>query len=163
MAQYQRLDLMEREELSRMLAAGHSLRAVAQAIQRAPSTLSRELMRHRTSPTTYRAVPAHHRACAGLITRASLERWRPSRACAPRSSACLPTAGRPNRLLTAYHSGILTNRPCGSLTKPSIPIFVYAAVRGLEAGTRSVSAPAPSFSSAAQGPPFVAAYSGLDQ
>ena len=53
---------MEREELSRMLAAGHSLRAVAQAIQRAPSTLSRELTRHRTSPTSYLAVPAHQRA-----------------------------------------------------------------------------------------------------
>jgi len=62
MARYQRLTLMEREELSRMLATGHSLRAVAQAIQRAPSTLSRELTRHRTSPVTYRAVPAHQRA-----------------------------------------------------------------------------------------------------
>lgn len=62
MARYQRLTLMEREEVSRMLATGHSLRAVAQAIQRAPSTLSRELTRHRTSPVTYRAVPAHHRA-----------------------------------------------------------------------------------------------------
>lgn len=65
MARYQRLTLMEREELSRMLAAGHSLRAVAQAIQRAPSTLSRELTRHRTSPATYRAVPAHQRAQRG--------------------------------------------------------------------------------------------------
>jgi len=36
---------MEREELSRMLAAGHSLRATAQALSRAPSTLSRELAR----------------------------------------------------------------------------------------------------------------------
>ena len=62
MARYQRLTLMEREELSRMLATGQSLRAVAQAIQRAPSTLSRELTRHRTSPVTYRAVPAHQRA-----------------------------------------------------------------------------------------------------
>ena len=62
MAHYQRLSLMEREELSRMLATGHSLRAVAQAIQRAPRTLSRELTRHRTSPATYRAVPAHQRA-----------------------------------------------------------------------------------------------------
>jgi IS30 family transposase len=31
-------------------------------MQRAPSTLSRELTRHRTSPVTYRAVPAHQRA-----------------------------------------------------------------------------------------------------
>jgi IS30 family transposase len=62
MARYQRLHLTEREELSRMLAAGYSLRATAQAMQRAPSTLSRELTRHRTSPVTYRAVPAHQRA-----------------------------------------------------------------------------------------------------
>jgi len=45
-----------------MLAARHSLRATAQAMNRAPSTLSRELTRHRTSPVTYRAVPAHQRA-----------------------------------------------------------------------------------------------------
>ena len=59
MARCRRLSLMEREELSRMLAAGSSLRAAAQALQRAPSTLARELTRHRTSPLTYRAVPAH--------------------------------------------------------------------------------------------------------
>lgn len=62
MAQYRRLSLMEREEFSRLLANGSSLRAAAQLLQRAPSTLSRELARHRTSPWTYRAVPAHPRA-----------------------------------------------------------------------------------------------------
>ena len=62
MAQYQRLSLMEREELSRMLAAGHSLRAIGPALSRAPSTLSRELARHGTSSATYRAVAAHQRA-----------------------------------------------------------------------------------------------------
>lgn len=62
MAHYRRLSLMEREEFSRLLAAGQSLRASAQALHRAPSTLSRELARHRTSPLTYRAVPAHQRA-----------------------------------------------------------------------------------------------------
>jgi IS30 family transposase len=53
---------MEREELSRMLATGASLRATAQLMKRAPSTLARELTRQRTSPVTYRAVPAHQRA-----------------------------------------------------------------------------------------------------
>jgi IS30 family transposase len=62
MAQYHRLSLVEREELSRMLAAGASLRAIGQALSRAPSTLSRELTRHHASPVTYRAVPAHQRA-----------------------------------------------------------------------------------------------------
>ena len=62
MARYRRLHLMEREELSRMLAAGYSLRATAQVLGRAPSTLSRELTRHRVSALTYRAVRAHERA-----------------------------------------------------------------------------------------------------
>jgi transposase, IS30 family len=62
MERYRRLTFMEREELSRRLAAGYSLRATAQVLNRAPSTLSRELTRHRTSPATYRAVPAHQRA-----------------------------------------------------------------------------------------------------
>ena len=58
---------MEREEFSRMLAAGHSLRATAQALSRAPSTLSRELARHGASPVTYRAVAADQQA----------QRWSP--------------------------------------------------------------------------------------
>jgi IS30 family transposase len=62
MVRYHRLSLMEREELSRMLAVGSSLRAAAHVLDRAPSTLTRELGRHRMSPHTYRAVPAHHRA-----------------------------------------------------------------------------------------------------
>ncbi|MCI0426770.1 MAG: helix-turn-helix domain-containing protein [Nitrospiraceae bacterium] len=62
MERYRRLSLMEREELSRMLAAGYGLRAAAQVMQRAPSTRSRELTRHRTSPGTYRVVPAYQRA-----------------------------------------------------------------------------------------------------
>src|SRR2546426_10392887 len=62
MARYRRLTLMEREEVSRMLAAGYSLRATGQALNRAPSTLSRELSRHPASSVTYRAVRAHQRA-----------------------------------------------------------------------------------------------------
>ena len=62
MARYRRVNLIEREELSRMLAAGYSLRAIGQALSRAPSTLSRELTRHHASPVTYRAVAAHQRA-----------------------------------------------------------------------------------------------------
>ena len=62
MAQYRRMSLIEREELSRMFAAGSSLRAIGQALSRAPSTLSRELARQHASSVTYRAVSAHQRA-----------------------------------------------------------------------------------------------------
>ncbi len=36
-----------------MLAAGYSLRAIGQALHRAPSTLSRELARQGTPPTRF--------------------------------------------------------------------------------------------------------------
>ena len=62
MARYRRLSLMEREELSRMLATGASLCMIARHLERWPSSLSRELARHATSRLTYRAVVAHRRA-----------------------------------------------------------------------------------------------------
>jgi transposase, IS30 family len=79
MARYHRLSLMEREELSRMLAAGYSLRAIGQALSRALSTLSRELARQHASPVTYRAVSAQQRA----------QRWA-HRPCKPRKLAVQP-------------------------------------------------------------------------
>ena len=62
MSRYRRLTLTEREELSRMLATGGSLRQIGAALGRAPSSLSRELTRHHASRVTYRAVAAHRRA-----------------------------------------------------------------------------------------------------
>jgi IS30 family transposase len=40
------LTLVEREELSRSLAAGHSIRSIAGLLRRAPSTISREINRN---------------------------------------------------------------------------------------------------------------------
>jgi IS30 family transposase len=54
--------LREREEFSRMLAANQSVRMIARCLRRAPSSLTRELQRHRASRVTYRAVFAQHRA-----------------------------------------------------------------------------------------------------
>jgi IS30 family transposase len=55
------LTLAEREEVSRGLAAGASLRQIARALQRAPSTISREVSRNTTSHS-YRATRAEERA-----------------------------------------------------------------------------------------------------
>jgi IS30 family transposase len=55
------LSLSEREEISRGLAAGLSLRAIARATGRAPSTISREVGRH-SGRTGYRAAQADERA-----------------------------------------------------------------------------------------------------
>ena len=51
------LSLAEREEVSRGLAANHSMRKIASAIQRAPSTVSREIARN-GGRTRYRASEA---------------------------------------------------------------------------------------------------------
>lgn len=55
------LTLAEREEISRGLARGQSVRAIARALTRAPSTISREIRRH-GGPTPYRAAVADTRA-----------------------------------------------------------------------------------------------------
>jgi IS30 family transposase len=55
------LRLSEREEISRGLAEGQSMREIASSIQRAPSTVSREVGRHR-GRERYRAAEADRRA-----------------------------------------------------------------------------------------------------
>jgi IS30 family transposase len=57
------LSLAEREEIAVGVGAGHSLRAIARALGRAPSTIAREVARNRSiGPGNYRAVPAQLRA-----------------------------------------------------------------------------------------------------
>lgn len=51
------LSLAEREEISRRLATGASIRGMARALRRAPSTISREIRRHGGS-ALYRAIEA---------------------------------------------------------------------------------------------------------
>jgi IS30 family transposase len=55
------LTLTEREEISRQLACGLSLRAIGNALGRAPSTISRDVGRN-GGRTMYRAAAADHRA-----------------------------------------------------------------------------------------------------
>ena len=56
-----RLSLAEREEISRGLVAGESLRSIARQLGRSPSTVSREVARH-GGARRYRAVAADRRA-----------------------------------------------------------------------------------------------------
>lgn len=55
------LTLVEREEISRGIAAGRSLRAIASGMGRSPSTISREIARNGGQPT-YRAAAADAKA-----------------------------------------------------------------------------------------------------
>src|SRR5258708_11607814 len=55
------LTLAERENISRGIASGGSIREIAKGLQRAVSTVSREVSRHGGRPL-YRATEAHQQA-----------------------------------------------------------------------------------------------------
>jgi IS30 family transposase len=75
----------EREEISRWLGSGASLRFIAAQLDRAPSTISREVQRN-GGVTCYRAVAAERRACfqACRPQRCKLARQRRLRRCVAR-------------------------------------------------------------------------------
>jgi len=68
MKRYTRLTLAEREEISRQVAVGVSVRAMARQLGRAPSTISRELHRATLTPRTYRAAAAHREVTTATHT-----------------------------------------------------------------------------------------------
>jgi transposase, IS30 family len=59
---YKRLSSLEREEISRALAQGHSFGQIGTSLRRETSTISRELSRLRYRPGTYRATFAEETA-----------------------------------------------------------------------------------------------------
>ena len=66
--QYRRLSSAEREEVSRGLAQGTELSAIARRLGRAPSTIAREV-RHNSGKSGYRAFSAGNRAKARASSR----------------------------------------------------------------------------------------------
>jgi IS30 family transposase len=84
------LTLAEREEISRGIASGSSIREIARGLQRAASTVSREVARHGGRPV-YRASEADHQA------------WRS----ALRPKACL--LARHRKLRTIVASKLILN------------------------------------------------------
>ena len=67
--QFVRLTDAEREEISRGLARGESLRGIARSLGRAPSTVSRDVRAERDRERGYRAVRAHARAARAASRR----------------------------------------------------------------------------------------------
>lgn len=62
MRNYRRLSMEEREEISRSLAQGMSIREISRGLGRSASTLSREIKRSKGGRRTYRASTADQRA-----------------------------------------------------------------------------------------------------
>ena len=59
---YKRITAIEREEISRNLAYGNSLQGISRILNRAPSTISREVKRNAANSNYYRAIFAQQRA-----------------------------------------------------------------------------------------------------
>src|SRR5438045_3783285 len=69
---YQQLSLEDRCEIARLQAAGRSLRQIAAALDRAPSTISREIRRNR-SKLAYKPSSAQERTQARRWSGSCLE------------------------------------------------------------------------------------------
>jgi IS30 family transposase len=93
------LTLIEREEISRGIVAGKSIPAIAAAIDRAPSTISREIRRNE-DPQGYRASQADQAAGIGAVARRSVSWYRTER---------WPTSWR----MSSASSGRLSKLPAG--------------------------------------------------
>lgn len=62
MSKYRRLSILEREEISRLVAAGYSLRKISRILDRSPSSICREINRNVAHLNYYRATFAQGRA-----------------------------------------------------------------------------------------------------
>ena len=71
---YTQLGIEERCELARLHAAGSSLRQIAAALDRAPSTIAREIKRNSSRQGGYRAVYADQQSRARRWSGSKLDR-----------------------------------------------------------------------------------------
>jgi len=71
---YRQLGIEERCEIARLQASGGSIRQIAAALDRQPSTIAREIRRNRSRQTGYQAVYAEQQSRARRWTGSKLER-----------------------------------------------------------------------------------------
>jgi IS30 family transposase len=105
-----RLTLAEREEISRGLATGRSLRAIAADMRRAPSTVCREVKAN-GGRAHYRALSAERSAAAGPVAR-RWRSWPDVTGCAGWWRRGSRTTGRPRRSRRGWLSSTETTRRC---------------------------------------------------
>jgi hypothetical protein len=91
------VSLSEREEISRGLAEGQSMRGIASSIQRAPSTVSREIGRD-GGRATYGAAEAERGAWGTTPVARNPVDWRLSDGCRSLWPGSRPSMGRRSRL-----------------------------------------------------------------
>lgn len=71
---YTQISIEERCEIARLQAAGDSIRKIAASLDRAPSTIARELKRNSSLTTGYKPSYAHERARAHRWVGSRLDR-----------------------------------------------------------------------------------------
>ncbi len=112
------LSLVEREEISRGVAAGESLRVVAHRLGRAPSTLSREVARNGGAAGIGRIARTRRRGSEPGGRRTAS--WLRTMRCGPWWRSCLPSGGRRNRSQGGWPARTLATRRCTCHTRRSI-------------------------------------------
>jgi hypothetical protein len=112
-----RLSLGEREEISRGLARDESLRSIASRLERAPSTVSREI-KINGGHKRYRAVVAH-RASRKRAKRPKPTKLAECRRLCEAVEASWSCGGLPARFHGGWRGHILMMRRCGCHTKRS--------------------------------------------
>jgi hypothetical protein len=105
------LTLADREEISRGMARGDSIRQVARLLGRPPSTVSREIARNK-GVARYRAVDAEDRAWQRPAARSHASS-RLSRLCVTWWRACSLRTGRRSRSLGTWPGRSRRSQGCG--------------------------------------------------
>ena len=72
--QYEQLSVEEREEIARLQAQGASIRQIAAALDRSPSSISREVRRNQGQQAGYKPAHAEERARARRWKGSKLDR-----------------------------------------------------------------------------------------
>ena len=108
------LTLAEREEISRAVVAGHSMRSIAERLGRAPSTVSREIKRNGGRDSYRASLPGVEDGVPRPVNWRPTERWRASW---PASSN---DGGHHSRLPVGSSAPIPTIRAVRCPPRPSI-------------------------------------------
>ncbi len=120
--QYRHLDLEDRCAIARLHEAGQSRREIAAALDRAPSTVSRELKRNRGAKVGYKPAYAQEQTRARRWTGARLERDDELRSLV---LGCLKSGWSPEQIAGRLRQ----QKAATTISHESIYRFIYAQIR----------------------------------
>ena len=120
------LTTTEREEISRHLARGRSLRVISRALGRAPSTISREVARNH-GRGDYRAAPARSSRLAAGATSETLPARNAAHSPAPSSQRSLRFNGHRSKSQAGFAGRFRAILSCRCRTRRFIAVCLFKA------------------------------------